>query len=216
VFVSEDIYKIYNSYREEIKREDEITHQRMITSMTFQGLLMASMGFLISGAWAVPISAGIPEGFPHFRLIVLGIVGLMGALVATFSFVGILATRISIADVKHAFEKMTKVREGETPPRLLIDPRVPQIHGRGIAFKAGNFYTEAVPALFGSLWALYLAAYSVYVMHLPWQGAVVGVVAYCTILLVIRLILVRKSKAERAKIDERIERISVIADTLPE
>ena len=173
---------------------------------------MASMGFLISGAWTVPSGISNPENFSHFRLIVLGIVGLMGALVATFSFVGILATRISIADVKHAFEKITKEQEGQLPPKLPIDPRVPQIHGRGIAFKAGNFYTEAVPALFGTLWALYLAAYAAHIIPFPWQWCIAAVALYCVSLLIVRAVLVITSRAERKKIEERISRINVNAE----
>jgi ABC-type transport system involved in cytochrome bd biosynthesis fused ATPase/permease subunit len=154
--IKEDEYKYYNSFRDEIKREDEITHHRMITSMTFQGLLMAATGFMISGSWD-----NLPCGFEAFRLNSIFGIGVIGVVVAMTTTVGILATRLSIRDVKDAFERLT-TPQNQGKAELQIDGKAPQIHGRGIAFGMGNFYTIFVPIAFVLMWSMYLSIFAVY------------------------------------------------------
>lgn len=86
----------YRYLREEVKREDDITNQRIIWSLQFQGFLIASMSFLLGGTW----SAGIPNNVLWLRwLLALGI-GVVGLLVALRARAGVKSSRIAIAEVK--------------------------------------------------------------------------------------------------------------------
>jgi len=154
---------LYGYFRDEIKREDEITHHRMTTCMAFQGFLFAAQTFLISGpwsqvakptgcmsAWGSDVTCGIFL-VEQFRVWAIGAIGAVGYVAAIVSMFGIIATRISIAATKKHFDGVL----AESP----IDSDWPQIHGRGQAFQIGNTYTIAVPVVLAALWAIYIAYY---------------------------------------------------------
>lgn len=47
----------YEFLRDEIKREDLLTHQRLSASLAFQGILMAAMALVLSNGWLTSVAA---------------------------------------------------------------------------------------------------------------------------------------------------------------
>jgi hypothetical protein len=184
--MSADEMSIYSFFRDEIVREDEINHNRMVTSLTFQGFLLGAMGFLVSGAWPAATSSITP-----FREWVIGGIGLIGFLVSISSAIGIQASRMSIADTKKIYriitdEEMTNDRLSLKFERLKIDTRLPKIHGRGIAFGMGNVYARSMPLWFSILWVAYLIAYSKFMKpdifeYTVWIIPGIGIASYMSL-----------------------------------
>jgi hypothetical protein len=197
---------IYEKFREEIKREDEITHNRLVTSLTFQGFLMGATGFLLSGLW--------PDTHPcifAFREWVVGGIGLIGFFVASSSAIGIQAARMSIGDTKTLFKALKdghveiKVRgvKGVTKimlrHRLELDPRLPKIHGRSAAFGMGYFYAWSLPFVFSLLWAIYICCYTYYLKNYAFGYVVCTIAVLFTTLHVWIWLLNLEGKKDMAK-----------------
>lgn len=91
----------YNYLRDEIKREDEITYQRLIVALTFQGFLITATTLLLSNQWTFDSAAMKgPDGFydelHSIRIYVLYGIGLAGVAVGLGTVAGIHAARNSI------------------------------------------------------------------------------------------------------------------------
>ena len=188
---------VYSFFRDEIKRDDEITHHRMTTCMAFQGFLFAAQTFLISGAWTVSTAAtrdGCENAFDvmagcnvalvqNFRVAAIAAIGFVGYAAALASLAGIIAARLSIRDVKRHFETLL---DGENADHFF--KCAPQIHGRAKAFKLGNGYTIAVPFLIALVWSIYLGAYVGIVLNRPIEEAVGAGTSLVLLLLALLLI----------------------------
>lgn len=175
----------YQFYRDEIRREDEITHNRLIASITFQGLLTAAMGFLVSGSWATP-APGPATGIMEFRVDVIGGLGAIGIIVSTLSCFGIWATRLSIEATKEAYERVSsELDEGFM---------CPQIHGTGLPFHMGNFYTKYIPLTFTALWSIYMMSFLARTGRTSWDVSIASGIAFNILLYVILQYLQRRSR----------------------
>lgn len=139
--------KYYNYFRDEIKREDEITHQRVTWTTTFQGFIISAMTLLLILDWD-----GTRKIVPLGRLSLFAI-GIMGVSIGLVSFMGILASRRSTTDAIAAWSR----RDAQWG---LYSKSVPQAHGQQNAFAGGHTFAVLMPALFILMWTLFLAGYA--------------------------------------------------------
>lgn len=139
--------KYYDYFRDEIRREDEITHQRVTWTTTFQGFIISAMTLLLILDWD-----GTRKIVPLGRLSLFAI-GLMGVSIGLVSFMGILASRRSTTDAIAAWGR----RNAQWG---LYSRYVPQAHGQQNAFTGGHAFAVLMPALFILMWTLFLAGYA--------------------------------------------------------
>jgi len=139
--------KYYDYFRDEIKREDEITHQRVTWTTTFQGFIISAMTLLLILDWD-----GTRKIVPLGRLSLFAI-GIMGVSIGLVSFMGILASRRSTTDAIAAWGR----RNAQWG---LYSRYVPQAHGQQSAFAGGHTFAVLMPALFILMWTLFLAGYA--------------------------------------------------------
>ena len=139
--------KYYDYFRDEIKREDEITHQRVTWTTTFQGFIISAMTLLLMLDWD-----GTRKIVPLGRLSLFAI-GMMGVSIGLVSFMGILASRRSTTDAIAAWSR----RNAQWG---LYSRCVPQAHGQRSAFAGGHTFAVLMPALFILMWTLFLAGYA--------------------------------------------------------
>lgn len=164
--------KIYEFVRDEIKREDKNTHDRISSALAFQGILMAAMVFLISNGWAVAtIGASKPdmEFVSHLksvRLIVLFLVGLVGMIVAIASYKGVEAAQESINKTIKKWEaeklKIHGIINFNSLPSAYADTR---IHNKGKGFPYW------INKAFMAFWALFLITITI-AFHADFAGPV--------------------------------------------
>jgi len=140
---------LYTFLREEIRREDDITNQRLTSACAFQGFLIASMTFLLNGAWPPESKADLFNGLTHFRIAVLGGLGIMGLLVAITSTLGVRASRRSIASVIDKWERAS----------VNLDSRLPQAYGEKGRFGLGHSFATLTAFWFVFMWIMYLIAF---------------------------------------------------------
>lgn len=139
--------KYYDYVRKEIEREDNITNQRLTWAMAFQGFLIASMTFLLSGSW--PDQA---DEMAHFRKLVIGALGVVGFLAASLTVSGIDASRNAIDQVVKDWEAINS--------KLRIVPQfAPRTYGQEKHFLWGSRYVRLIPRLFQFMWLAYFLAY---------------------------------------------------------
>ncbi len=143
VVTSSERMRYYKFFRDEIRREDEITHQRLTWGLTFQGFAISAMAILLnakeeSGGW-----------LSLLRLLALCAVGVIGLAMAVSTYVGVWASRESIKNCVQKWNNRNKV--WNLYPGLLPQP-VGQIH----AFFAGQEYAVNIPRIFIFSWGAYL------------------------------------------------------------
>ena len=144
---STDVPKIYYEYlRDEIRREDEITHQRLTWSITFQGFLVNALAVLIALSGEMSISAF------YMRILALIAISVIGLHIAFISLVGVKSSRNSIKIAKKAWEARNSVWR-------MYPNKVPQAYGQLNSFHGGSFYSLAMPYLFISMWVAFLIMY---------------------------------------------------------
>lgn len=80
--------KYYDYLREEIKREDEITHQRLTWSITFQGFLINALAIMLVFTWE-----NVPIEVFFLRKTALYALGLIGIIFGISSFNGVIASK---------------------------------------------------------------------------------------------------------------------------
>lgn len=139
----------YDYFRDEIKREDEITHQRVTWTMTFQGFLMSAVTLLL-----ILDLDGDKQFTPMARLSLFAF-GLIGIAVGLVSFMGILASRRSIKDAVDDWGK----KDGAWKLQYRY---VPQTHGQDNAFDGGNRFATLMPALFILMWTAFMFCYLIF------------------------------------------------------
>jgi len=147
------LLEIYEHYRDEIKREDEITQHRLTISMAFQGLLFASTTLLISAS-----AEGVSYELTVFREYMLVCIGLCGILVSIIASIGVIAARLSISKIKKSYASYIIVMKKYSKWESHLS-HLPQIHGQGQSFILGNYYTVLVPISFTFIWIMYCAIY---------------------------------------------------------
>ncbi|CAH0341927.1 hypothetical protein [Rhizobium sp. CECT 9324] len=141
--------RYYEYYRAEIEREDTITNQRIVWSLTFQGFLINALAVLVGLPW------GAPNVFFAARLCAMVAVGVIGCSVSLISLTGILASRQSI-------RQATKEWNLRNVYWNLYPLRVPQATGQGASFYKGTEFPEKIPQLFFFMWTLFLLVMLIY------------------------------------------------------
>lgn len=137
----------YKFLREEIKREDEITHYRVTWSITFQGFIINAAAIALVFGWSDP-----PEGVIISRKLFILILAVMGLYMGFASLIGVLASRRSIEEAKTEWNKRNDFWH-------LYPNIVPQTFGQKNAFSMGTIFSIATPIGFITLWCLILAGY---------------------------------------------------------
>lgn len=146
----------YDYYRDEIQREDLITHQRISTSLAFQGILMAAMALVLTnGSFAVPAgmdaaNADMLDKVRLFRLHIMVLIGVIGFVVATGSTIGIHAAQRSLRATRTKWKNI----EPETGWANLPDMDAPQGSKR-----IGRTFPYFMSASFCLIWSIYLGLF---------------------------------------------------------
>lgn len=142
-----EVVRYYTWLRQEIAREDEITHQRITWSITFQGFLINGMAILLVFSWDFSL------GLFVLRKAALFAVGIIGLEIGLLSREGILASRNSIRAATTAWEYANFFWK-------FFPAKAPQAYGQGKTFSGGTRYAEKISTIFIVMWALFLAGYS--------------------------------------------------------
>jgi len=182
-----EVIEYYKFLREEIAREDGITASRMTSMLTFQGFLVSAVGLLMTNGWQVAPSSPqeLAAGLACLRQNLLILLGLVGAFMAFFSALGILASSRALDVAKLEWELVLKNHQaqegenddsrileddlfksgksGETIYRLGIFPRA-----YGPRTDSGGRYATYLPFAFLTIWVIYL---TLCFMTLPIFGA---------------------------------------------
>ncbi|MBB1248360.1 hypothetical protein [Rhizobium sp. G21] len=136
----------YKYLRQEIEREDQITHQRLTWSMTFQGFLISALAALMALSWDGPVEIVI------LRKLSLMAISIIGLRVAILSFAGIQASRKSIELTKLNWDIRNKIWG-------LYPNFAPQPCGQNGVFSTGTQFTTEIPKHFIYMWTLFLFGY---------------------------------------------------------
>lgn len=145
----------YDYLRDEIKREDGLTHGRMMVGFTFQGFLVTSLSLLLATPWqdAKSVAPAFARDLAALRIAALGGIGVIGLLVAIGTAMGVFAACLSIRTVRTTWEAQ----------KVALPPALPQAYGQKWAFTFGGWFAPVTALWFVLLWVAYLA---VYVLHL--------------------------------------------------
>jgi len=147
----------YKYLRGEIKREDDLTNQRMNWTLQFQGFLITSMTFLLVMGWpANDQSTAYLEGIIDVRKLALGGIGIIGFFVALISYNGVKASRSAINEVIDYWENNIDEVFNIVPMRA---PRTYGARRPGGPFDLGTSNATWIPRLFIVMWLLYLITY---------------------------------------------------------
>lgn len=146
----------YDYLREEIRREDEITHQRITWTMTFQSFIVTATTLLLIAEFNV-----IRNLMPAARLPVFAF-AFIGLFTGLVSLMGILASRHSVRDAVSEWQ----VKNDAWGLQHIY---VPQTYGRDNAFKGGDRFATLMPVLFVGMWAVFLCGYFLY-SYSTWIG----------------------------------------------
>lgn len=137
----------YKFLREEIKREDEITHQRLTWGITFQGFLISAVAAMLVFSWK-----DSTIGIFYMRKITILATGIVGLFISYFVYHGVLASRNSIRNVVEQWNAVNL-------KWLLYPYEVPQAFGQEDEFNSGTKYAERVPYFFAIMWFLFVSSY---------------------------------------------------------
>ena len=148
----------YNYLRDEIQREDNITYQRLIVALTFQGFLIAATTFLLSNQWTFDGTAMHgPDGFylklQSVRSLVLYGIGSAGVTVGIGTAAGIHAARLSIWKTLSWWNETINLLSEEQ--RRLIPPAFDN-EQHGWVHWLGGSSAIIIAYAFPLLWGLYL------------------------------------------------------------
>jgi hypothetical protein len=149
---------LYEFLREEIAREDSVTHQRMTVALALQGFLFAAVALLVASIWPTEAADnGLTEimlaAVVKFRLALIGGIGMVGLLVAIGTMLGIAASQISIYQTKRNWERYA--RSGNR--RVIV--RLPAAYGRGCLFHLGTAFAYWITASLILMWGLFVFAF---------------------------------------------------------
>lgn len=153
-----DSIKIYEFVRDEIKREDANTQNRLSIALAFQGILMAATVLLLSGeSW-------VADGFTNnaqassfgihlnsVRIILLYLLGAAGVLVAIISNSGVDAAQKSISATIDHWEKSKK-----SLPLPEHFEKLPRAYGDAQTHSQGTGFAYWLNRAFMAIWAIFL------------------------------------------------------------
>lgn len=135
--------KYYEFLRDEIKREDDITNQRLTWAMAIQGFLIGSITANLSFGW--DLNAKIPLAIIFSKYALFLVIGLSGFTFAFITYLGVLGARRSIDYTKTLWEERNDAW-------ALYPDYVPQPCGREKAFTFGRYYALGIPVAFMIMW----------------------------------------------------------------
>jgi hypothetical protein len=137
----------YDYFRDEIKREDGVTQQRLISALSFHGLLIAAVMVLISGD--KPAS----PANEMFREAALGWTIAIGFFASFVGLGGVLASVMSVhATIK---ERSLLIAQNEVDSL----PHLPEPHGKRSRYWVGFFFPLILMTLFVGFWGALAHAY---------------------------------------------------------
>lgn len=149
-----DYVKQYYMYaRDEIKREDEITFQRSMLTLGFQGFLVTSSAIMIGGSQKI-------DSYPAGKIALLVIIGLAGLLLSWISYYGIRASRNSQYHAKDEWVTFNRAN-GLVYPKYLPqitknsdETRQEREAKRSMRGKLdfGSVYAQAIPSIMALFW----------------------------------------------------------------
>ncbi len=142
-FPDEIRYKYYQFVRDEVKREDEITHQRLTWAINFHAFLINAFAFVLVFGW----KENPPDIEATRRIAIVGI-GLIGLTFSFASLLGVVASRRSIDDTRERWNAVNRAWDGFYPKY------VPQTFGQDKAFFWGRFSAILMPIGLILLWGI--------------------------------------------------------------
>ncbi|MEQ1550297.1 hypothetical protein [Sphingorhabdus sp.] len=156
----------YEFLRDEIKREDGITFQRLSSALAFQAILIAAMALLVSSGLPVASpttptdSAWLVGQYNLLRIWLLFLIGGAGLAVGIGSFIGVHASMCSLRDIKTSWEDLI-VRHV-----VALDLRWPQAYGKDVAHRAGHRFPYVMTVSFVVIWLAYIVILAVHFMRI--------------------------------------------------
>ncbi len=140
-------FTYYEHLRKEIEREDNITNQRLTSSISIQTFFMAAVVFLVSGAW--PAATSDQSRIVLFRLLCLLLVGFAALIASLITLMGVNASREHSRRVKKDWLRYNEY--------LNITPEMaPQSFGHGPSIRFGGGYAYLIPLAMIVMWSFYL------------------------------------------------------------
>lgn len=146
-------FEYYKFVREEIRKEDTLTNERIISSLTLQGFIFAASGYIISQF----VETNSYEAKELYALVVIAI-GVIGCLLSSISLMGVAAARASIDNLLGYWELIDKMYK-------IVPTWAPQVTGPRDAFRWGSIYYKSVPVILLVFWIFYLIAFSYFLYH---------------------------------------------------
>ena len=141
--------QIYGVYRDYIKHEDELIHQRLSWNLTLQGLLFTAYGVIFN---MLDNASGDPtvKAHLHYTPCVFPVVG---ALVAFFSLLSILAAQDSLNGLRVEWREPARQIDKEVVEIL------PELTGAGQLFanRWGKLPQIGIPIVIIAAWCVLLA-----------------------------------------------------------
>ena len=150
----------YEFLRDEIKREDGITFQRLSSALAFQAILMAAMALMVASGLPTATTtttttttdhaARLIDQYNSLRVWLLFLIGGAGLAVGIGSLIGVHASVRSLRTIKETWEKLI---EDES---ITLDPCWPQAYGKNEAHRAGHRFPYVMTISFIAIWIIYL------------------------------------------------------------
>lgn len=146
----------YEFLRDEIKREDGITFQRLSSALAFQAILMAAMALMVASglptatATTTDDAARLIDQYNSLRVWLLFLIGGAGLSVGVGSLIGVHASVRSLSNIKDTWEKLVEEKS------VSLDPCWPQAYGKNEAHRAGHRFPYVMTISFIAIWIIYL------------------------------------------------------------
>ena len=146
----------YEFLRDEIKREDGITFQRLSSALAFQAILMAAMALMVASGLPTATTTTTDDAarliaqYNSLRVWLLFLIGGAGLAVGIGSLIGVHASVRSLRTIKETWEKLI---EDES---ITLDPLWPQAYGKNEAHRAGHRFPYVMTISFIAIWIIYL------------------------------------------------------------
>lgn len=147
-FSDSEKYKYYDYIRDEIKREDQISHQRLTWGITFHAFLINAFSILLVFGWS-----DNPDYIKIFRRVSIISIGMIGLTFSFSTLIGIMASRRSLNDTKERWNAVNMAWEKFYPKY------VPQAFGQTKSFSWGHWSVILIPIGLISLWSLLTVGY---------------------------------------------------------
>lgn len=142
-------YKYYEYLRDEIQREDELTHQRITWIINLNSFLINAFGILLVFSWD-----HLPPDIALMRRVAIIVVGIVGLTSAVNSITGISAARRSLEEVKIRWERLNEKWK-------LYPNKAPQAYAQRKPFSSGRHHSIMICYTFVVMWVIFLAGYMI-------------------------------------------------------